>query len=514
MIIDETADTLSDAVQSLFGLSYLFPYQRLVITNILEAAAAAGIQIKLPHNEQTELPIEEDGNILTDRESFGRQIVILPTGAGKSLCFQLPALLLDGVTLVIYPILSLMADQERRLNEKGFSPVMIRGKQSKKEREEIWEKLETGQSKFIIANPEVLLTAQVKKKFEKIKPVHVVIDEAHCVSEWGESFRPGYLSIGSIIKSINPPLVTAFTATAGAQVLEKIKTYIFGDLQAHQILGNPDRPNIYFSAKGCINPDMAVRDLLIENKRPAIVFCSSRPGAEKLAHYLINELGEMEYTWHKEIRFYHAGLSREEKTEAEKWFLHNSEGVLVSTCAFGMGVDKADIRTVIHRDCAPSVEAYLQEAGRAGRDGQQAKAFLLFGPQDEISLARAKTEAEKSRLSVLLDHARETKVCRRRSLLAMLGNDSGGEVPETQCCDICENEASSRLREEAAIINFFKKNKRRFSADQAASVLAESDTVRWSQKEAAAAIKYLLKSGKLKIIKKFPWKGKITISKM
>jgi ATP-dependent DNA helicase RecQ len=512
---EQYTDPFTGVVENLFGLSYLFPYQRLVMTNILEAAASAGIQIKWPeHKFSTEGISEEPDKFYaadTDRDTLGRQIVILPTGAGKSLCFQLPALLIDGITLVIYPILSLMADQERRLNERGFSPVILRGGQSKKEREEIWKKLENGLSKFIIANPEILLTPQIKKQFEKIKIVHIVIDEAHCVSEWGESFRPSYLEIGSIIEALKPPLVTAFTATAGIPVLEKIKKYIFKDFDAHQILGNPDRPNIYFSAKGCINPELAVRDLLINNSRPAIVFCSSRPGTEKLAHYLRNELGEMGYDWHSEVRFYHAGLNREEKTEVEKWFINNSEAVLCATCAYGMGVDKADVRTVIHRDCAPSVEAYLQEAGRAGRDGQQSKAFLLFGPKDDTSFARAKTETDKARLSSLLNYAREAKLCRRHSLLAMLGNDTSREVPEKFCCDVCENEAMLQLREEASVINFFRKNKRRFSPDQAASVLAENSTVLWSQKEASEVIAYLLKTGKLRKTGKFPWKGKITM---
>ena len=359
--MQNTNDVLDEAAKRLFGLSYLFPYQRLVITNILEAAQAvtAGQALQLTQRA------ESGGEDQSDRMLTGKQIVILPTGAGKSLCFQLPAMMMDGLTLVIYPILSLMADQQRRLNEQGFSPVIIRGEQSINERDEIWQKLETQNAKFIIANPEVLLTPNVKSRLEKIKITHFVIDEAHCVSEWGESFRPSYLEIGSIINYLNPPLVTAFTATASAPVLEKIKRYVFNNSDVLKIIGNPDRPNISYTAKGCINRDLAVRDLLITNSRPAIVFCTSRPGTEKLAHYLRCELNEMGYSWYREIRFYHAGLSREEKAAAEKWLLHNTEAVLCSTCAFGMGVDKADIRTVIHRDCAPSAEAYLQESGRA-----------------------------------------------------------------------------------------------------------------------------------------------------
>jgi ATP-dependent DNA helicase RecQ len=409
-----------------------------------------------------------------------------------------------------------MSDQQRRLHEQGFSPVTIRGGQTREERDEIWRMLESGESKFIIANPEVLLTPQVKERLKNIKIVHVVIDEAHCVSEWGESFRPSYLEIAAIIDSLSRqkeglPLITAFTATASAPVLEKIKKYIFGDSDAKLIMGNPDRPNISYSTIGCINRNLAVRDLLIANKRPAIVFCSSRPGTEKLARYLRVELAEMGYPWYKEIRFYHAGLSREEKAETEKWLLKNTEAVLCSTCAFGMGVDKSDVRTVIHRDCAPSVEAYLQESGRAGRDGEQSKAILLWGPDDEAAMLRAKTNADKSRLSLLLTYAKDIKNCRRHSLLALLNYDSGGEVPEKYCCDVCENEANDELREESSILDFFRRYKRCYTQNQAAAVLAENKSIRWSQDDASIVIGNLIKNGKLKKIKRFPWKGKISL---
>jgi len=514
-------DPLDESVKNLFGLSYLFPYQRLVITNILEAASAAQLKQRTETNLHGEInnKISDSSDDLTDRETSGKQIVILPTGAGKSLCFQLPAMMIEGITLVIYPILSLMADQQRRLNERGFSPVTLRGEQSREEREEIWEKLESGKSRFIIANPEILLTEQIKKRIGKINIAHVVIDEAHCVSEWGETFRPSYLELNSIIKSINPPLITAFTATASAPVLEKIRKYIFGDIEARQIVGNPDRPNISYNAAGCINRDLAVRDLLIANSRPAIVFCSSRPGTEKLAHYLRNEVYEMGYDWHDQIRFYHAGLTRSEKTNTEKWLLHNTEAVLCSTCAFGMGVDKADVRTVIHRDCPPSVEAYLQESGRAGRDGKQSMAYLLWGsPDDDRALERSRNsdnriekDADYLRLSAVINHARDNNNCRRHALLALLNYDSGGEVPEKNCCDVCEGKSKNNPREELSVLNFFKSNKRRFTQSEASSVLAANTTVRWSEEEASRVINYLIKTNKLKRKRFFPWKDKISI---
>ena len=192
--------------------------------------------------------------------------------------------------------------------------------------------------------------------------------------------------------------------------------------------------------------------------------------------------------------------------------------MLISTCAFGMGVDKADIRTVIHRDCAPSVEAYLQESGRAGRDGGQSKAFLLWGPDDEAVLARygsgeltPRKEAERGRITALLNYAKDTGNCRRHSLLKMLNYDSGGEVPEGICCDVCEKEADDIMREEPSVLNFFKKNKRRFTRNEAAAVLAHNKTFRWSQEEASQTLSYLIKTGKLKVSGGLFWKNKLTI---
>jgi ATP-dependent DNA helicase RecQ len=535
-------DPLNEAVSRLFGLSYLFPYQRLVVANILEAAEGAGIPLRWPESgdagksaepEGTAGPPEEAGTgreaaygtgteeeeageetaekTGEDRADLGRQIVILPTGAGKSLCFQLPAMLMEGPTLVIYPILSLMADQERRLRERGFSPVILRGGQDREEREAVWEKLRSGQSKFIIANPEVLLTPRVMARLGSVKIAHTVIDEAHCVSEWGESFRPSYLEIGRIIEAAGSPMVTAFTATASAQVLEKIGQYIFGGEGARRIVGNPDRSNITYRARGCIVRDLAVRDLLLANRRPAIVFCSSRPGTEKLARYLRNEFADLGMPWYREIRFYHAGLSREEKKKIEDWFFHNPEGVLVSTCAYGMGVDKADIRTVIHRDCSPSVEAYLQESGRAGRDGLQSKAVLLWGPEDGRTLKRAGSEAGRRRLAGLLDYARDTGHCRREALLRLLDYQGDSESPESPCCDVCQGEAGAELREEASLVDFFRKNKRAYTIDEAAAVLSRAENIRWSGEDVKRCVRFLIGEGKLKKLNGLFWKNRITV---
>jgi len=515
-LTENLPDPLTRAVKELFGLSYLFPYQRLVVANILEAAEAAGIKVNWPGAKETEFAgCSGDAPEFNDRESSGRQIVILPTGAGKSLCFQLPAMIMKGPTLVIYPLLGLMSDQERRLAERGFSPLLLRGGQTPEERKEIWDKLQSGRSKFVIANPEVLLSPQVLSRLGEMKLIHIVIDEAHCVSEWGESFRPSYLEIGKIIEAAASgsrpvPIVTAFTATAGVSVLEKIEKYIFGQSGACRIVGNPDRKNISYAAKGCILKDLAVRDLILENERPAIVFCSSRPSTESLARYLRNETAGL--PWQKEIRFYHAGLSREEKKETESWFLHNKEAVLTATCAYGLGIDKPDIRTVIHRDCPPSIEAYLQESGRAGRDGEQSKAVFLWGPEDDRSLSRAKTEADSIRLAKLMSYARDTSRCRREALLDLLDYEGEKDSPGLPCCDVCEKKASAALREEKSLKDFFRRNKRVYTSHEAARVLRRAGNIKWAEEDAGEAINYLVRAGQLKKLKNPLWKNKISLT--
>jgi len=299
-------------------------------------------------------------------------------------------------------------------------------------------------------------------------------------------------------------------------VLEKIEKYIFGENSAHRIAGNPDRPNIEYRALGCIVRDLAVRDLLLTNKRPAIVFCSSRPGTEKLARYLRNRLAEENVPWAAEIRFYHAGLSREEKKELETWYLHNAEAVLISTCAFGLGVDKADIRTVIHRDCPPSVEAYLQESGRAGRDGGQSRAILLWGPGDDARLKQIRSAQEAARLEQLFSYARNHSRCRREALLDLLNYEGDGGKPEKFCCDVCSGESApnptrTELREEQSLEDFFRRNRRAYTINEAARKLAQSETVHWSEEEAKEAIKALLQKGTFAKAKGPFWREKITV---
>ena len=521
------------AAETLLGMKYLFPWQRLVIANLAEAAGAAGLDFEWPQGPALEAALHEAeiehalqhlnlsdnpkirmesglddtvddaGTGREDASVLGRQIVILPTGAGKSLCFQLPALLLKKPTLVLFPILSLMADQHRRLAERGFDPVLLRGGQSREEREKIWNRLEGGTARFVIANPEVLLTESVIRRLGSIGFAHMVIDEAHCVSEWGESFRPSYLRIAEIAQATGAPLTTAFTATASPEVLGKIRRYVFGDLPVHQVIGNPDRPNIDYATKGTLNKDLAVLDLVERMEKPAIVFCSSRARTQKLARLIARELPGTP------TRFYHAGLERAEKDTVERWFFPSTDGVLTATCAYGLGVDKGDIRTVIHRDCPPNVEAYLQESGRAGRDGKQSRAILLWGPEDKRSLARVEKPADRFRLEKLLAYARSTVTCRRETLLELLG----AACEYCSGCDVCRGGASDEYREKQSLINFIRRNRRRYNMQEASAILAENAPRGWSEGDFRNALKVLASEGSLGVSKHVFWKGCLVLGK-
>ncbi|ULQ60511.1 DEAD/DEAH box helicase [Brucepastera parasyntrophica] len=323
-----TSDRISALAESAFGIPYLFPWQRLVIANILDAIEA----VRAAENKDSDDECyDEDG------AHRGRQIILLPTGAGKSLCFQLPALVLDKPTLVIYPLLALMGDQLRRMEENGIRPVLFRGNQNTEERENQYRRLDgrDGQppANLIIANPEILSVEKILKKIAERGVGHIAVDEAHCVSEWGDSFRPAYLDLKKIIEKLNPPAVTAFTATASPPVLERIAEILF-DGRAHIVRGDSDRPNIQYSVIHCFNKPAALIRAVAGNQRPLVVFCSTRGQTERTALLLRETLNDTD------IRFYHAGLEKEEKQKIESWFHGHERGILCTTCAWGMGVDK------------------------------------------------------------------------------------------------------------------------------------------------------------------------------
>ena len=509
-------DPLDTAVRERFGISALFPYQRLVATNILRAAGADGYSSRHSVNPVTgEVEIED---AVTD------QIMILPTGAGKSLCFMLPAVMLPGITVIVFPLLSLMADQLRRLEERGIPARILRGGQSPREREETFAVLEKGSVSILITNPETLKQEKTLGRLEKCVVDHLVIDETHTVFEWGSTFRPSYLDLPTIYERLDIRVVTAFTATASPLVLDEVRTILFPDRSPHLITADPDRPNIAYRVipSICKDHDLArlLRGIL---PRPALVFCRTRRGAEETARTLRYLLAE------KEIYFYHAGLEREEKKKIEEWFFASRDGILTATCAYGMGVDKSDIRTVIHKDPAPSVEAYLQESGRGGRDRKQAYAVLLLGP-DETTGADGDTQIEGAPLELrrylaFIRAVDDPARCRREMLLGLLG-----ARPEA-CfgCDVCEGTVQEAPDGAAEICGLIKRYPRFFTLRGAVTVLSghykpeiyERNLWRfrgfgslydWAEESIEEAVLTLIRAGMLRRFKWGPWKGMMQTS--
>ena len=486
-----------------FGIKYLYPWQRLVVANILEAYDY--------HKHAADF---EDIGEADDSFCKGRQIVLLPTGAGKSLCFQIPALLLDGPSLIIYPLLALMSDQQRRMEEGSLRSVTFRGGQSDQEREENFRKIREG-AQIILANPEVLQSETLLNQLKEVGIKHIAIDEAHCVSEWGDSFRPAYLGLGNVIKVINPPVITAFTATASPEVLSRVAEILF-DSQAHIVRSESDRKNIIYYVRYAAAKKKEALLLSRTEQRPMIIFCGTRNKAEDMARELNVCFGD------GTARFYHAGLEKAEKDETEKWFYESTDGVLCATCAYGMGVDKKNIKTVVHIEASATAEAYIQEAGRGGRDGSIAKAILLWSPEDSLNYSVYK---KGSREAALREFA-ETDTCRRQVLLDALG----AEQAVCSGCDLCDarrNQAAGKKLSKPApsdwqqAYDIIRKARNYYSEDDIEAELFERMNERtrqllglniWTHKDTVEVVKQLKDSGRIEL-DNFLWKGKLRISK-
>lgn len=503
---------IQDTALKYFGILYVYPWQILVVANILDAAAQNEVKTNSQTNQQNKENSDdensqdenlEDAIFDEDGAERGKQIVLLPTGAGKSLCFLIPALLLKGPSLIIYPLIALMNDQERRMRDGGIEPVIFRGNQNETERNEQFSNLEKG-AKIILANPEVLQSEKLLNRLKKANISHLAIDEAHCVSEWGDSFRPAYLTLGKIIQKLGIKTITAFTATASQTVLSRIAEVLFEN-KAHIVRSESDRKNIHYYVKRCASKQKAVLETAIIEEKPLIVFCSTRNRAEKTAKNLIAYFGE------ERVKFYHAGLAKEEKESVEKWFFPKSDAILCATCAFGMGVDKKDIKTVIHLDPPPTVEAYIQEAGRGGRDGSIAKGILLWSQRD---LWESEKYPKGSRQRALGEFA-ESTTCRRQILLDALN----AEQAACSGCDICEKTHKNFAQDETLVLDFFKKQAKRYDLESATDVLVKTcneDAARlykmriWESSDIKEIIQSLVLQKKIQYLHS-PWKGKIKI---
>ena len=300
-------------------------------------------------------------------------LCIMPTGAGKSMCYQIPALLFDGVTIVVSPLISLMKDQVGSLVQSGVPAAYINSSLSYPQFLRVLSNVEHGKYKIIYVAPERLLTDGFLDTCKKIKISMVAVDEAHCVSQWGQDFRPSYLKIISFVESLaNRPIVGAFTATATNDVKEDIKKILRLE-NPFEITTGFDRPNLFF---GVIkSKDEKLIDLIRERgDRSGIVYCATRKNVESVCELLCDNGFS--------AARYHAGLDEYERRKNQEDFVFDRKNIMVATNAFGMGIDKSNVTYVIHYNMPKNIESYYQEAGRAGRDGGEADCILLYSPKD------------------------------------------------------------------------------------------------------------------------------------
>ena len=361
-------------------------------------------------------------------------LAIMPTGGGKSLCFQLPALARQGVVLVISPLIALMRDQVRGLQSVGVVAGALTSANTDAETQYVYDGLENGSLKLLYLAPERLGSSSTFALLRRYNISMIAVDEAHCVSQWGHDFRPDYLKIGELRRTLGVPL-SAFTATADAETRDEIVESLFDGVPPVTFLRGFDRPNIHLAFAIKDNPRKQILEFADARKgQSGIVYCATRAKTESLAKAL-------EDSGHNAC-FYHGGMDPDDRRHVEARFAKEDGLIVVATVAFGMGVDKPDIRWVAHADLPKSIEAYYQEIGRAGRDGAPAETFTLYGAED-IRLRRTQIDeglapadrrmADHGRLNALLGLS-EALECRRKTLLAYFG-----ETTEA-CgkCDLCD----------------------------------------------------------------------------
>jgi ATP-dependent DNA helicase RecQ len=394
--------SIRETLQNVFGLQEFRPHQQEIIEQVL-----AG----------------------------GDAFVLMPTGGGKSLCYQLPALHLEGLAIVVSPLISLMKDQVDALEANGVRAAMYNSTLSAGEARSVLERLHGGELDLLYVAPERIMKPGFIHSLEPLPIALIAIDEAHCVSQWGHDFRPEYAALGGLRQHFEGVPLIALTATADPQTREDIVT-ILGLGKARRFVTGFDRPNIRYTVLEKHQPLQQLLRFLDSCKDECgIIYALSRRRTEEIA----SQLAERGYA----AAAYHAGLPAAQRRAVQEQFLQDDLSIVAATVAFGMGIDKPNVRFVVHYDLPRHLEGYYQETGRAGRDGLAAEALLLFGTQD-VAMARyqleqgvneAQKRVESHKLNAMVGFA-ESMTCRRRVLLGYLGEEPAGDCGN---CDICLN---------------------------------------------------------------------------
>ncbi|MEX2673470.1 MAG: DNA helicase RecQ [Phycisphaeraceae bacterium] len=370
-----------------------------------------------------------------DRVAAGRNaLVLMPTGGGKSLCYQVPALIHEGVGIVVSPLIALMHDQVRALRQLGVEAAYINSSLSMADARDAEQAMVDGRLKLVYVAPERLVTPRFLDLLSRTNVALFAIDEAHCVSQWGHDFRPEYQQLAFLADRFPDVPRIALTATADQRTRLDILDNL-GLARDDLFIGGFDRPNIRYTVVAKNNGRKQLLDFIKREHYgdSGIVYCMSRNGVERTAEYLADAgLNAMPY---------HAGLDASVRNETQRRFLHEEGLVIVATIAFGMGIDKPDVRFVAHLDVPRSIEAYYQETGRAGRDGLPADAWMTYGYADAIKLRQLMQRSEANEQQKRLEHLKlndllgycETTRCRRQVLLAYFGDDH----EPCNNCDTC-----------------------------------------------------------------------------
>ena len=421
-------------------------------------------------------------NILNGRDTLG----IMPTGAGKSLCFQLPALMFDGITLVVSPLISLMKDQVGSLIQTGISAAYINSSLNHSQYIKALQNAKDGKYKIIYVAPERLTTEEFIDFAQNAKISMVTIDEAHCVSQWGQDFRPSYLKIPQFISGLQDrPVLAAFTATATPQVREDVIDKL--NLKEPYVLTTGfDRKNLFFSVQKPKDKFAALKEYIERNKtKCGIVYCSTRKNVDEVCRNLI-ESGFSAVP-------YHAGLSEGDRRENQDSFIYDKSNIMVATNAFGMGIDKSNVSYIIHYNMPKNIESYYQEAGRAGRDGEPAECLLFYGGQDVvinqllIDNSNGNEDLDKETIEAIKEKDREllkimtfychTNDCLREYLLNYFGDKTSNYCGNCSNCNTNFEEEDVTI-EAQKIISCIKRVGQRFGIKMIVDILRGSKNQR------------------------------------
>ena len=407
-------------------------------------------------------------------------LVLMPTGGGKSLCYQLPALVLDGMAIVVSPLIALMQDQVAALQQLGIRAAYLNSTLTREQQNQVLRAIHEQELDLLYVAPERLLQESTLQRLMALPISLIAIDEAHCVSQWGHDFRSDYLGLHVLQNAFPGVPRLALTATADERTRAEIIKRLA--LQSPQVfVSSFDRPNIRYTVQPKGDPKAQLIAFLQNHRGKAgIVYCMSRNRVDGIAAWLeargVHALP------------YHAGLSNEQRAENQHRFLYEDGVVIVATIAFGMGIDKPDVRFVAHLDLPKSMEGYYQETGRAGRDGQPSDAWMVYGLQDVVRIVKMVQSSdaneefkrlERSKIDSLLGWC-ESTTCRRRALLSYFGEKTDGACGN---CDICLNPPRTWDATQAAqkLLSNIYRTGQRFGAGQVIDVLRGKDTAKVNQ---------------------------------